>query len=296
MSNYPANWRWLETAKNQDWGQYHAGPPDNSTTTESNETGKEKVTAAAPKTTTPGKADDTYNPKARDIRKYNKIKNVSTGKTNDTEAISSDIANALNKMSQFSLGDLFNTLPTALKNELKKNMPTEVFNALETSINIMGKDIIGSGSNFLSNGNIINPQTAITNMFNVLKDVKNLNDLDTALNKIVSDESIFDFANLASTLATTIETGFGNVALSFASNGSINLAIPTEIQQTINSFVSSVSTIEAGGSENFMANSAIISTLFNRVPKEAQGALKETMQKFKTVLDDVNTSAKSWTG
>lgn len=152
--------------------------------------------------------------------KVPQMQNVSTAIDQAEAILSSSMLGSLPGMN-FSIGNLLSDMPAALKDELFKSLPDGVGEQLE-NIMSMVSSYSPSSSGGSTAGARVNPDVFFANAANILKNVKNSDDIITALQTIDSDSSISGMDQLSSVI-NTIETPFGSLDQVISPDGAISI-------------------------------------------------------------------------
>lgn len=148
------------------------------------------------------------------------VQNVSTAIDQAEAILSSSMISSLPGMN-FSIGNLLNDMPTALKDELFKALPNGVGEQLENVMSMV-RSYSPSSSGGSTSGSRVNPDVFFVNAANILKNVKNSDDIIAALQIIDSDPSITGMDQLSSVI-NTIETPFGSLDQVISPDGAVSI-------------------------------------------------------------------------
>lgn len=170
------------------------------------------------------------------------VQNVSTAIDQAEAVLTSSMMSALPGMN-FSIGNLLNDMPAALKDELYKQLPEGVGAQLE---NIMGlvRSYTPSSGGGSSAGKRVNPEVFFANAVNILKNVKDSNDIIQALQQIDSDTSITGM-DLLGTVTNTIQTPFGSLNQVISPDGVVSVVKSQAMQAAEKAFGSLLGQVQA---------------------------------------------------
>lgn len=262
---------WYQQAITTRYGTY--GQPDREQTTESNDTGKPKVT---------GKHTDAREaPSMQDkvalpsnvvtalLQPYNNITQVATAVQSDLESMSAEIAALLDNQN-LSLSNLLNLLQdsgnatvASLQQLVGKNTPLSGANFLHTTVAQYG----GSGQAIVDAFSEV--EQSGREVLDFMRDTINgantdILELSTEIKKI------------------TANTAFGEVTLEITKNGDVNVNISESVQGAINNFLSIFDNIE-NATGNILDNSQIPTYIKDRLSTEGVSAFKGMMQELQSL-------------
>lgn len=205
------------------------------------------------------------------------IQNLSTALDQAEAILTSSMLSSLPGMN-FSIGNLLNMMPAQLKNELFKSLPNGVGEQLESIMGLVRSysPLAAGGS---SAGKRINPDVFFAKAVDILKNVKNSDDIIQALQKIDSDDSITGMDVLESVI-NNIQTPFGELQQKISPLGDITTIKSDAMQAAERAFSSAL------GSVNSLQSIADkLGPMLDRFSPEAR-------QKFKQNLDNISSKPK----
>jgi hypothetical protein len=170
------------------------------------------------------------------------VQNLSTAIDQAEAVLTGSMLSSLPGMN-FSIGNLLNDMPAALKDELFKQLPAGVGAQLE---NVMGlvRSYSPSSGGGSSAGKRVNPDVFFVNAVNILKDVKNSNDIIQALQKIDSDDSITGM-ELLDSVTNIIQTPFGALSQTISPEGVVTTLKSQAMQEAEKAFGSLLGQVQA---------------------------------------------------
>jgi hypothetical protein len=185
-----------------------------------------------------------------------------------------------------SMGDLLSSLTKSQKKQIQDAMPVDVYQAFESTSNLMQS---GEASSF-STGGRVNPEVFIANAIDLLTQVTNPADLDNVFHRLQYDTDLFGLDELEA-VSMEVEGAFGTFTQKIDANGNITDEIPEVVQQLIEQFaqmLSSSSSAPGGGKgENLFGEAAQTMT-------DMLGRVEPTVQKFRQqMLSELNTSMEA---
>ncbi len=193
-----------------------------------------------------------------------------------------------------SLSSMFDKLTSSQKKNIKKNVPEDVFNALESTMALMQNG--DSGSSMVSGR--VDEETFIANAIELLSRAKTLPDVESALHRLTYDDTLFGLDKLKE-VEIEIEGVFGKFKQKLDAAGNITDEIPEIVKKIIEAFSSFLKNAEAASGGNtglnlFGDQSDMINDMLGRVSTDVDKFRKtmlETLnkspdaQKFKKILD-----------
>lgn len=202
------------------------------------------------------------------------IQNLSTALDQAESILTSSMLNSLPGMN-FSIGNLLNMMPAQLKNELFKSLPKEVGEQFESIMGLVRSytPINAGGS---SAGKKVNPEVFFVKAVEILKNVKNSDDIIQALQKIDSDDSITGM-DLLEPVINKIQTPFGELQQIISPLGDITTLKSDAMQAAEKAFSSALGNVDA-----LQSISDKLGPMLDRFAPEAR-------QKFKENLDNISS-------
>lgn len=285
---------WLALAQSDVPGTY--GLPKTEQITNTNATGKEKVTTTV--------SNDKDAPSIRDkayiqshgipvstVQLYDVIEKVSTAVQEATSSMNSALA-ALIPGTSFSLSQL-NSLLSELPDfsDLENAMGKEAHSALESILSMLGSSTPQSGTNFLQKGIKMNSATFPTQALEALQNSKTFAQVETTLRSFVEDASVRGLDSLAN-VATTVESAFGNLDVQIDKNGNISVSIPDSIQTLIDAFSNATQGVE-NAVGTLLSKSDILSDNYKRLPTDVQNAFTSAFEDFGTEIGAILEATKT---
>jgi len=170
------------------------------------------------------------------------VQNLSTAIDQAEAVLTGSMLSSLPGMN-FSIGNLLSDMPATLKDELFKQLPAGVGAQLE---NVMGlvRSYSPSSGGGSSAGKRVNPDVFFANAVNILKDVKNSNDIIQALQKIDSDDSITGM-ELLDSVTNIIQTPFGALSQTISPEGVVTTLKSQAMQEAEKAFGSLLGQVQA---------------------------------------------------
>jgi hypothetical protein len=185
-----------------------------------------------------------------------------------------------------SMGDLFSGLTKGQKKQIKDAMPPDVYQAFESTTNLMQS---GEASAY-STGGRVNPEVFVANAVDLLTQVTNPADLDQVIHQLQYDTELHGL-DLLEAVEMEVEGAFGTFKQKIDASGNITNEIPDVVQKAIEAFSSMLSSSgsapSAGANENLFGEAAKTMT-------DMLGRVEPTIQKFRqTMLQELNTSTEA---
>lgn len=202
------------------------------------------------------------------------IQNLSTALDQAEAILTSSMLSGLPGMN-FSIGNLLNMMPSKLKDELFKSLPAGVGEQLESIMGLV-RSYSPASSGGSSAGKKINPDVFFIKAVEILKAVKNSDDIIKALQKIDSDNSITGMELLES-VVNKIQTPFGVLEQIISPFGDITTLKSEAMQTAEKAFSSALGSVDA-----LQSISDKLGPMLDRFAPEAR-------QKFKENLDNISS-------
>jgi hypothetical protein len=198
------------------------------------------------------------------------VQNLSTAIDQAEAVLSSSMIGSLPGMS-FSIGNLLSDMPAALKDELFKQLPAGVGDQLESVMGLVRSYSPSSGGGSTA-GKRVNPEVFFANAVNILKDVKDSNDIIQALQKIDSDDSITGM-DLLGTVTNTIQTSFGSLDQIISPDGVVSVVKSQAMQAAEKAFGSLLGQVKA-----LESISDQLGPMLDRFAPEVRGQFKSNLE------------------
>jgi hypothetical protein len=198
------------------------------------------------------------------------VQNLSTAIDQAEAVLSSAMIGSLPGMN-FSIGNLLSDMPAVLKDELFKQLPAGVGDQLE---NIMGlvRSYSSSSGGGSTAGKRVNPDVFFANAVNILKDVKDSNDIIQALQRIDSDDSITGM-ELLDSVTNIIQTPFGTLNQTISPEGVVSTVKSKAMQEAEKAFGSLLGQVQA-----LQSISSQLGPMLDRFAPEVRGQFKSNLE------------------
>lgn len=210
------------------------------------------------------------------------LKNISTALDQAATVLTSDIMSQIPGVN-FSIGNLMNIIPSDLLDEVFKAMPQDVGDAFNNIMKLTQNLELGNFGGSMP-ANRINLEVFIPQAVDLLKGVKNISELMTALNKLMTDKTI---AGLDSLISTPINIGglFGDFSMNIDGNGNLTFDISDSLLNSLQSF-----TKQLGG---LTSTAGSLMDQVNNLSEMIGRHAPEVEAKQKSNLDTIGTTP-SW--
>lgn len=198
------------------------------------------------------------------------VQNVSTALDQAEAVLTSAMIGSLPGMN-FSIGNLLSDMPAVLKDELFKALPDGVGEQLENIMSMVRSYSPSSGGGSTA-GSRVNPEVFFANAVNILKNVKNSDDIIKALQQIDSDPSITGMDQLSSVI-NTIQTPFGALDQVISPDGAISIIKSQAMQaaeKAFGSLLGQVKMLETIADQ--------LGPMLDRFPPEVREKFKSNME------------------
>jgi hypothetical protein len=210
------------------------------------------------------------------------VKNISTATQAFSEILTSDLLGQLPGMSM-TLGSLMSNMPQALVDELYKNIPPEVGNALNAISGLMQSIEVAESGSF-NTATKVNPDTFFNTAANLLSSARDTAGLVGAFQKLQSDSSLAGLDSLPPVSFTMAGGPFGDIPMQMDALGNITSLLPEPAQKLMESFSSLMTngTQFPGvfpGANMFGGSSGVLNEMFNRLPTGELNTAVQQMQK-----------------
>jgi len=202
------------------------------------------------------------------------IQNLSTALDQAEAILTGSMLSGLPGMN-FSIGNLLNMMPAQLKDELFKALPNGVGEQLESIMGLVRSytPISAGGS---SAGKKVNPEIFFVKAVEILKNVKNSDDIIQALQKIDSDDSITGM-DLLEPVISKIQTPFGELEQIISPLGDITTLKSDAMQAAERAFSSALGSVDA------------LQSISDKLGPMLDRFAPESRQKFKENLDNISS-------
>ena len=210
------------------------------------------------------------------------VKNVATATQAFSQILTGDLLSKLPGMNM-SIGSLFTNMPAALKDELFKNVPPEVANALGSVSTLMQTMEIVEGGAF-NTATKINPDVFFSNAANLLSNARDIAGIVSTFNKLQTDTSLYGLDKLPPVDFTMAGGPFGDIPMQIDALGNISSLVPEPVQKLADTF-SSLMSDGAGfpgvfpGANMFGGSAGVMNEMFNRLPTGELTKAVQQMQK-----------------
>jgi hypothetical protein len=160
------------------------------------------------------------------------VHNISTAIDAFTAIVTKEVGEML-PGTTIDIANLLEILPGTAITELEEIMPEPIWNAFKATINLMQQMTFVETSGFLTAFRV-NEKTYLANAIRLLKDVKNIKDMEIALRRLQFDTSLFGLDEIIETIK--IKTPFGEIGLTII-DGVITNLVPKEVADLIKAFL-----------------------------------------------------------
>jgi hypothetical protein len=177
-----------------------------------------------------------------------------------------------------SLGNLFNNMPSAIKNEINSKLPKDVGDTLNTIINLIPENSADGLS-----GIRVNPEVFYVNAAKILSECRDTSDLIHCIMMLLSDTSLHGTDTLPN-VTIEIDTPFGKANVEFDVKGTGSEKTDDTVKKIIGTFTSLLS--NAGGfpsvfpDKNMWGQSSqVMADMFKRLePAEYKKAVEQAQK------------------
>lgn len=210
------------------------------------------------------------------------VQNITTAVQAFSNILTGDMLSKLPGLNM-TMGSLLSNMPSALKDELFKNLPPEIGGALNSMSNLMQSIEIVEGGGF-NTATKINPAVFFNNAVNLLADVRTIYDLVGAFQRLQFDTSLYGLESLPPVSFTMTGGPFGNIPMQVDALGNITSLVPAPVQQLAEAFGSLMSNGTGfpgvfPGQNMFGGSSQVLNEMFNRLPTAELTKAVTQMQK-----------------
>lgn len=208
--------------------------------------------------------------------------NVSTAVQAFSQVLTGDMLSQLPGMNM-SIGSLLSAMPSQLKDELFKNVPPEIANAINAVSGLMQTIEISETGTF-NTATKINPDVYFSNAVNLLSNARDIAGIVGAFQTMQTNTSLFGLDSLPPVNFTMTGGPFGDIPMQIDALGNISSLVPDAAQKLIDTFASLMSngTQFPGvfpGANMFGGSSQVLNDMFNRLPPEEMSKAVTQMQK-----------------
>lgn len=208
--------------------------------------------------------------------------NVSTAVQAFSQVLTGDMLSQLPGMNM-SIGSLLSAMPAQLKDELFKNVPPEIANAINAVSGLM-QTIEISETGAFNTATKINPDVYFSNAANLLSNARDIAGIVGAFQTMQTDTSLFGLDKLAPVNLMMTGGPFGDIPMQIDALGNISSLVPDAAQQLIDAFSSLMSNGAQfpgvfPGANMFGGSSQVLNDMFNRLPPEEMTKAVTQMQK-----------------
>ena len=208
--------------------------------------------------------------------KVPQVQNVSTALDQAEAVLTSAMMGSLPGMN-FSIGNLLSSMPSQLKDELFKSLPDGVGEQLENVMSLV-RSYSPSSSGGGTAGKRVNPEIFFSNAVNILKSVKNSDDIIQALQQIDTDDGITGMEALGA-ITSTIETPFGSLDQVMSPDGAISIVKSQAMQAAEQAFGSLLGQVKA------------LESISDQLGPMLDRFAPEVREKFKSNLEAIGNKA-----
>jgi hypothetical protein len=178
-----------------------------------------------------------------------------------------------------SLGNLFNNMPSDIKNEIFSKLPKDVGDAFNTIIKLIPENSADGLS-----GIRVNPEVFYTNAAKMLSECRDISDLVRCIMMLLSDTSLHG-TNTLSNITIEIDTPFGKANVAFDANGNSSDNSSDDVKKLIGAFTSLLSDSSGGFPSVFPdknmwgQSSQVMADMFKRLePTEYTKAVQQAQK------------------
>lgn len=210
------------------------------------------------------------------------VTNVSTSIQAFAEILTPALLGQLPGMNM-SISSLMSNMPAELKDQLYKNIPPEVGNAL-TAISGLIQTIEIKESGSFNTATKINPATFFNTAVDILSNARDTAGLVNGFQQLQSNPALAGLDSLPPVSFTMSGGPFGDIPMQISATGVITSLVPEPAQKLIEAFSSLMSngTQFPGvfpGANMFGGSSKVLNDMFNRLPTEELNKAVQQMQK-----------------
>lgn len=207
---------------------------------------------------------------------------MSTALDASTAKITSDMMSKLPGTS-FSMANLLNLMPDVLQKELFKVLPGNIADALKTTTNLMTNFDVGAFGGAIS-GMRVNLDVFMPNAVALLKDVKSVEEMFGALNKLMTDPSLSGLDALGDTFEDIVGA-FGSMQMKLGADGKITFTPSEEMTKALDAFSSALSNFKSGEGQLFDTVNDLSATL-QRLQPELTTAMNTMLNGIRSATSD----------
>lgn len=174
-----------------------------------------------------------------------------------------------------SMGNLFSSMPSAIKDKLFSALPKDLGNALETMTNLM-PEISPSGLS----GTRVNPEVFYANALKLLTECRDIDDLIKCITELMTNTALHG-ADTLPNITVEIDTPFGKSNVEFDITGSGKESAAEEVLNLVNQFSSMLTNTTGGFPGSFVdknmwgGSSEVMGKMMSRL---APGEFKKATQ------------------
>jgi hypothetical protein len=210
------------------------------------------------------------------------VTNVATATQAFSQILTGDLLSKLPGMNM-SLGSLMSNMPQALKDELYKNIPPEIGNALNSISGLMQTIEISESGSF-NTATKINPAVFFNNAANLLSGARDISGLVGSFQQLQSDSSLAGLDSLPPVDFAMTGGPFGDIPMQIDALGNITSLVPDGVKQLADTFSSLMSNGLQfpgvfPGANMFGGSAGVLNEMFNRLPTEELTKAVTQMQK-----------------
>ena len=214
----------------------------------------------------------------------NNLTNVRTAVQQFASSLTPDMLSQL-PGKVMNIGDIFNQMPSSIKNEIFSGLPRNLSDGLQNMTNLIQTMESATGSGYATAGRV-DPDTFIQNAVDLFKDTAKINSIADIVNifiRLQRDSSLFGLDKLADAVIE-IEDGFGKSNLVFSADGTITKQesdVAKKAAEALQSLMSNGAGFPSAipGQNFFGGSSKTMQDMFSRLPKEEMLKGIEQMQK-----------------
>lgn len=210
------------------------------------------------------------------------VQNVTTAVQAFSGILTGDLLSKLPGLNM-TIGSLFDLMPSALKDELFKNIPPEIGLALNSMTNLMqSMEIVEAGG--FNTATKVNPDDFFNNAANLLSNARDIYGMVSTFQRLQYDTSLFGLDKLPPVDFVMSGGPFGDIPMQIDALGNITSLVPEPVQKLADAF-SSLMSDGAGfpgvfpGANMFGGSSQVLNNMFNRLPQGELTKAVTQMQK-----------------
>lgn len=210
------------------------------------------------------------------------VQNIATATQAFSSILTGDMLSKLPGMNM-TLGSLMSSMPEALKNELFKNIPPEIGDAINSMSNLMQSMEFNESGGF-NTATKINPEVYFENAAKLLADTRTIYDMVGAFQQLQHDTSLFGLDKLPPVNMTLSGGPFGDIPIQVDALGNITSLVPDSVKnlaETFSSLMQNGASFPSvfPGANMFGGSAGKLNEMFNRLPNTELNKAVQQMQK-----------------